>query len=173
MDGLIALGEIKEFEDLKENTAVWGALGQDQQEQQQSNYDDKCKKAKGNLQLSNMVIELMSKVTAHCQEPFISEELGEKFAIALNYCLDQLTTERGLKIKVKNPERFYFEPKGLLVNIIQMYSNMSSFDQFRKNVIADDRSYKSETFSGAIKICEKRNIPVDEKHMKKFQELVS
>ena len=119
-----------------------------------------------------MVIELMSKVTSHCQEPFVSEELGEKFAIALNYCLDQLTTERGLKIKVKNPDRFFFEPKGLLINVIQMYSNMAGFEKFMKNVIADDRSYSNKTFEGAIKLVVKRNIPIDQKYLDKFQELV-
>jgi hypothetical protein len=35
-----------------------------------------------------MVIQLLAKVTTHCQDPFISEELGEKFALAINFCLD-------------------------------------------------------------------------------------
>lgn len=50
------------------------------------------RKAKGSLQLSNMVIQLLAKVTKHCPEPFVSKDLGEKFAQAVNFCLDQLTT---------------------------------------------------------------------------------
>ena len=57
-----------------------------------------------------MVIKLLSKVTEYVKEPFISEELGEKFAIAINYCLAELATSRGLKLKIKKPERFYFHP---------------------------------------------------------------
>lgn len=46
----------------------------------EGNYKEKSRQAKGSFQLSNMVIELMAKVTDQCQSPFISEELGAKFA---------------------------------------------------------------------------------------------
>jgi ubiquitin conjugation factor E4 B len=78
-----------------------------------------------------MVIQLMAKVTQFCKDPFVSLELGEKFTQALNFCLDQITTEKGLKFKIKDPERFNFEPKNLLVNIITMYSNMCKLEKFR------------------------------------------
>lgn len=71
-----------------------------------------------------MVVRLLSKVTEYVQEPFISEELGENFAIAINYCLAELATSRGMKLKIKNPERFYFQPKELLIDIVTMYGNM-------------------------------------------------
>lgn len=72
-----------------------------------------------------MVVQLLAKVTINCQEPFISEELGERFANALNYCVDSLVGQKGLKLKVANPERFSFDPRGLLVNILNMYANMA------------------------------------------------
>ena len=75
--------------------------------------------------MSNMVIQLLSKVTTYCQTPFVSQDLGSGFAQALNFCLERLATQRGLKFKIENPERFHFEPKGLLVNLITMYANMS------------------------------------------------
>ena len=88
LEGLIALQEIKTFEELKEDQQSWNALSAEIKEQHESNYKEQSRKAKGNLQLSNMVIKLLNKVTSYCQEPFVSEELGEKFAIAINYCLD-------------------------------------------------------------------------------------
>jgi len=100
-------------------------------EQQESNYKEQSRKAKGNLQLSNMVIKLLNKVTTYCQDPFVTEELGEKFAIAINYCLDQLTSQKGLKIKINKPERFYFQPKELLIDIVTMYGNMMDYNVFR------------------------------------------
>ena len=99
-----------------------------------------------------MVIQLMAKVTSNASEPFVSVEIGEKFASAINYCLDQLTTQKGLKFKIKNPERFYFEPKELLVNLITMYANMGHIQAFKENVVKDDRSYSDETFAKALKI---------------------
>lgn len=116
----------------------------------------------------------MCKVTTHCREPFVSEELGEGFANALNFCLERLATERGLKLRIDNPERFHFDPKGLLVNIITMYANMSGFDAFKKNVVADARSYSNETFRKAASILKstKKNIQVGADEAVKFHQLV-
>ena len=68
-----------------------------------------------------------------------------------------------MKFKIKNPERFHFEPKELLVNIITMYSNMSVLQRFKENVIADGRSYQDETVDKAVKILNssKKNINID------------
>lgn len=87
-DGLLALEEIRNYEMVRENDHEWNQLDQEQRDQAEQNYNDKTRTAKSCLQLSNMVIKLMAKVTTYCQEPFISEELGEKFAQALNFCLD-------------------------------------------------------------------------------------
>lgn len=52
-----------------------------------------------------------------------------------------------------------------------MYANMSSYDQFKKNVVSDDRSYSNETFDQALKVITStnKNIPVDADHAQKFQ----
>lgn len=173
-DGLLALEEIRNYELIRENDHEWNQLDQEQRDQAEQNFNDKSRTAKSCLQLSNMVIKLMAKVTTHCKEPFISEELGEKFAQALNFCLDQLCTGKGLKFKIKNPERFHFEPKDLLTNIICMYSNLSKMEQFRKNVVADGRSYSDETFEKAQKILNSSNksVNVDPEHKENFDILV-
>lgn len=113
-------------------------------------------------------------MTGHCPDPFVSKELGEKFAQAINFCLDQLTTQKGLKFKIKNPERFYFEPKELLINLVTMYANMAHLDKFRENVILDARSYSDETFAKALKILNsaKKNVGVAAEVKEKFEVLV-
>ena len=87
--------------------------------------------------------------------------------------MDQLTTQKGLKFKIKNPERFYFEPKELLVNLITMYANMSHLEAFRNYVVRDGRSYSNETFEKAVKILNstKKSVNVDSDNQKKFEEL--
>ena len=98
-----------------------------------------------------------------CKDPFISNELGEKFAQALNFCLDQLSTEKGLKLKIKDPSRFHFDPKSLLTSIINIYSNMGKLEKFKQNVVKDGRSYSDETFEKAVKILNssKKSIEID------------
>lgn len=174
-EGLLSLEEIKNFEDLKEDQYAWSQLDQEQKDHAEQNYTEKSRVAKGTLQLSNMVIQLMSKVTQSCKEPFVSQELGEKFAQALNFCLDQITTEKGLKFKIKDPERFHFEPKELLVNIITMYSNMSKLEKFKQNVVKDGRSYSDVTFEKAVKILNssKKSIAIDHEKKENFEVLAA
>lgn len=171
-DGLLALEEIKRFEDEREDGAFWNSLGEEEKQAKESNYAEKTRSAKAWLQLSNMVIQLLAKVTLHCPEPFISEELGKKFAEATNFCLDQLCSEKGLRFKIKNPERFYFEPKELLANLIQMYVNMGGLHEFHVNVVSDERSYSNETFTKASKILSRGSgIGVDADVQEKFEQL--
>lgn len=120
-----------------------------------------------------MVIQLLAKVTMNCPEPFVTEEIGEKFSQAVNFCLDQLTTQKGLKFKIKNPERFHFEPKELLINLITMYANMGHIERFRANVVRDGRSYSNETFEKAVKIINstKKSVNIDGDAKEKFEKL--
>lgn len=118
-----------------------------------------------------MIIELLSKVTENCPEPFTSEELGEKFAEAVDFCLDQLCSQKGLKFKIKDPERYHFQPKELLANLVRMYANMSHLDQFKTNVISDERSYSIETFAKAVTILGRGSIEVGKEALDKFVEL--
>ena len=117
----------------------------------------------------------MGKVTVSCKDPFISNELGEKFAQALNFCLDQLSTEKGLKLKIKDPSRFHFDPKSLLATIINIYSNMCKLDKFKQNVVKDGRSYSDETFEKAVKIINssKKSIEIDQETKENFEVLAA
>lgn len=87
-DGLLALEEIKIFEEEKENPSVWNAFAEEERQQKESNFVEKSRNAKSYLQLANMVVQLLAKVTEHCPEPFVTEELGKKFAEAVDFCLD-------------------------------------------------------------------------------------
>lgn len=89
----------------------------------------------------------------------------------MNFCLDKLVTQKGLKFKIKNPERFHFEPKPLLANIITMYTNMQKFDEFKQHIVNDGRSYSDETFEKAVKILNNttKQIVLDPEIKEKFE----
>mmetsp|Transcript_29552 Transcript_29552/g.28743 ORF Transcript_29552/g.28743 Transcript_29552/m.28743 type:complete len:161 (+) Transcript_29552:358-840(+) len=90
-EGLILLEKIKEFEE-RSSTAEWQALDNETKQFETENHEQNKKQAKGEFQLSNMIVLLLAKVTSNFVEPFISEELGESFANALNYSLDSLVS---------------------------------------------------------------------------------
>jgi ubiquitin conjugation factor E4 B len=121
------------------------------------------------------VVQLLAKVTASFQSPFVSEELGERFANALNFCLDSLVGQKGLKLKVNDPEAYNFDPRSLLVNILSMYANMSDEADFLRYVVNDTRSYKTETFEKAVRILNnpKKGIIVDQERKDRFEAMVA
>jgi ubiquitin conjugation factor E4 B len=113
-------------------------------------------------------------VTKSFQAPFTSEELGERFANALNYCLDSLASQKGLKLKVNNPEAYNFDPRLLLQHIVTMYANMAGEDVFLMHVVDDSRSYKTETFEKTVRILGNpgKGVVVDAESRDRFEDLV-
>ncbi len=77
-------------------------------------FDENKRKAQAHFQLANTVVQLLAKVTGSFTDPFVSEELGERFANAINFCLDSLVGQKGLKLKVSDPDAYNFDPRGLL-----------------------------------------------------------
>ncbi|CDW72140.1 u box domain-containing protein [Stylonychia lemnae] len=172
-EGLLELEEIRDFEELQSNGG-FNQLDEDQRQQMQQKYDENTRKAKSHFQLSNMVVKLLEKVSSNVREPFITEELGEKFANAVNYCIDSLVSQKGLKLKINNPERFNFEPRELLINILCIYANMSEEQVFLQNVVKDSRSYKDETFQKALRLLQnpKKGVQIDGPRTGKFEIMV-
>ena len=68
---------------------------------------------------------MVLKMSSFMGEILCGPDLGEDFVKALNFSFDTLISERGLKIKVPNPEKYEFEPKEFMVKIAQIYSNLS------------------------------------------------
>jgi len=126
------------------------------------------------FQLANAVVNLMARITEHCKEPFVSEEIGEAFACALNFCLDSLVSQKGLKIKVSNPKQYNFNPETLLEDILKMYSHMAGLERFKELTVGDSRSYSDATFEKALKILNnpKKKVGLDEERLQVFERLV-
>ena len=121
------------------------------------------------------MVQLLSKVTGSFQSPFVSEELGERFANALNFCLDSLVGQKGLKLKVNDPDAYNFDPRSLLINILTMFANMSGEETFLRHVVNDTRSYKTEIFEKAMRILNnpKKGIVIDQDKKERFEVMVS
>jgi len=48
-EGLLALEEIKNYENLVEDNYAWSQLGQEEKEQAEQHFNEESRKAKGNL----------------------------------------------------------------------------------------------------------------------------
>ena len=61
-------------------------------------------------------------------------------------------------LRVRNPEKYKFNPKQLLSDILQVYLNLSDQGEFAQAVAVDGRSYRKELFERAAGIARKRSL---------------
>jgi ubiquitin conjugation factor E4 B len=72
--------------------------------------------------------------------------------------LDALVGPRCNDLRVENKEKYHFNPRQLLSDVVQVYLNLDDQDVFIRAVAGDGRSYKKELFEYAAKICSKNGL---------------
>lgn len=112
-------------------------------------------------QLTKSTVGLLKMFTAETKEPFMAPEIVDRLAAMLDYNLDALAGPRCNDLKVKNPEKYKFDPKTLLSDIITVFLNLSEQGEFARAVANDGRSYSKELFERAARIARKTAVKSD------------
>ncbi len=99
-------------------------------------------------------------------------KLGERLSNLLNYSLDLFTSERGLKLKVKNMKEYGFDPKFVLKALISTYVSFFGYKEFMEFIVTDERSYKIENFEKVLKIYQRGKIKIDYEELVKFEKMI-
>jgi len=89
-------------------------------------------------------------------------EIVRKLAAMLDYNLEALAGQKYRDLKVKNPEKYKFDPRALLGDIVQVFLNLSDEEEFVRAVAEDGRSYRKELFDGTAEILRKRGLKTDD-----------
>ncbi|CDO71427.1 hypothetical protein BN946_scf184909.g21 [Trametes cinnabarina] len=110
------------------------------------------------VQLGNNTVDLLKLFTGETKEPFMVPEIVDRLAAMLDYNLDALVGPRCQELAVANREKYKFDPKQLLSDILQVYLNLSDQGEFARAVAADERSYRKELFEQAAGIAQKRML---------------
>lgn len=100
---------------------------------------------------------MLNYMTSEVIEPFLVNEIVDRLAAMLDYNLVQLVGPKCTELKVKNPEKYHFQPRKLLSEIIDVYLHLNS-DTFVEAVARDGRSYRKEYFSRAASILQKHGL---------------
>ena len=85
-------------------------------------------------------------------------EIVDRLAAMLDYNLEALVGPRCQQLIVKNPEKYKFNPKQLLSDILDVFMNLSDQGEFARAVAGDGRSYRKELFERAAAIARKRGL---------------
>ena len=117
--------------------------------------------ASGYTTLGRSTVELLRIFTAETKAPFMMPEIVDRLAAMLDYNLHALVGPKCQDLKVRDPEKYKFNPKILLGEIIQIFLNLSDQPIFIQAVAGDGRSYTKELFDRASDIAIRRGIKTE------------
>ena len=84
-------------------------------------------------------------LTQDIKEPFLRPELVDRLAAMLNFNLKQLSGSKCKNLKVRNSEKYNWDPKWLLSHLVDIYLHLDS-DILAAAMANDQRSFSMETF---------------------------
>jgi len=85
-------------------------------------------------------------------------EIVHKLAAMLDYNLDALVGPRCNELRVKDKDKYHFNPRQLLSDVVQVYLNLGDQNEFVRAVAGDGRSYRKELFESAADKCSNNNL---------------
>jgi len=166
------LPEIKEIETLRENPEAWAALDENSRQDKEQALAADTRTVTTYMKLANEIILLFHFLSEHAIEPFLAPEMTERVAQMLNYFIQQLAGTKSLNLKVRDPQRFHFDPKFLLQKIVEIYVLFGEQKLFVESVVRDIRSFKPEVFKKVVNILSRGNL-LPESSIKKFESFIS
>jgi len=162
------LPQIREREALMADETQWSQLTDEQREDHESHYERSEQELRSDLFFAKQNIEMMAYTSKEIAAPFLRPEIIKRVADMLNYFLSHLAGPERRKLKVKNPEKYKFDPKELLTKIVTVYLNLykneriinegvdkmetDSEKTLAEAISEDGRSYKDEVFTMAIEV---------------------
>ena len=113
-------------------------------------------KAQSYMGLANETMKMFILFTKQVPEGFTIDELVDRLAGMLDYNLSLMVGPKCSNLKVKEPEKYQFEPKKILSDICTVYCNLSKQDKFMLAVARDGRSFNVLYFERARDILTKK-----------------
>lgn len=113
------------------------------------------------ISLGKSTVALLKEFTAEIKKPFMTPEIVDRLAAMLTYNLDALVGPRCEELKVKNPEKYRFNPRQLLSDILQVFINLSDQGEFVRAVANEGRSYRKALFEKAAGVARKKGLKTE------------
>ncbi|KAL4809015.1 ubiquitin elongating factor core-domain-containing protein [Aspergillus unguis] len=126
--------------------------------------------AKMYMQLTNETVAMLKLFTEALAESFTMPEIVQRLADMLDYNLDAMVGPKSNNLRVENLHEYGFRPRALLSEIVDVYLNLMSRQNFITAVARDGRSYKPANFEKAAEILRKWSLKSPEE-LKRWDQL--
>lgn len=114
------------------------------------------RRAKSEMGLAKQTMKLFKLFTKQVPEGFTILELVDRLAGMLDYNLSLMVGPKCSSLKVKEPEKYGFDPKEMLADISMVYCNLGKQQKFVEAVARDGRSFDFKLFTRARDILTNR-----------------
>ncbi|KAJ3088787.1 hypothetical protein HK102_007908 [Quaeritorhiza haematococci] len=153
-ESLSKLTEIRNIENEMADAATYNAKPQQYRREREGTLHQSERQAQSYMSLGNETVHMLHYLTAEPQivQPFMEPYIVERLAAMLDYNLAALVGPRCTELKVKNPEKYRFNPKKLLKELVEIYLHLAHRKEFVSAVAKDARSYRKEHFTKAAQI---------------------
>lgn len=140
---------------------TWAAQTPQHREEREHTLRGLERQASMYARLGATTVDLLKVFTAETKAPFMMPEIVDRLAAMLDYNLNALAGPKCQELKVRNPEKLGWEPRILLRDIIDIFVNLSTQEEFVRAVANDGRSYSKELFERTVKIVIGRSIKTE------------
>ncbi|KAI8898611.1 ubiquitin elongating factor core-domain-containing protein [Globomyces pollinis-pini] len=112
------------------------------------------------MSLANETVHMLSYLTGNPEivGPFMANEIVDRLAAMLDFNLVALAGPRCTELKVKNPEKYRFDPRKLLSELVDIFIHLSHRSEFVAAVARDERSFDKAVFQRAASILNKHSL---------------
>ncbi|XP_076039140.1 ubiquitination factor E4B isoform X2 [Oratosquilla oratoria] len=146
-ESLDALKRIHEVQEEMED-GRWSKQTREQQQSRQRQLATDERQCRSYLTLARETVDMMHYLTEEVPDPFLRPELCDRLAAMLNSNLAQLCGQKCGTLKVKQGDKYGWEPKKMLGQILDIYLHLDS-DKFAIAIANDERSFKKQLFETA------------------------
>ncbi|KAF9030215.1 hypothetical protein BDZ89DRAFT_1091648 [Hymenopellis radicata] len=158
-----SLGELTQIHNIQVemDDPSWNTQSTEHRREREGTLRQLERHASGYISLGRSTVELLKVFTAETKAPFMMPEIVDRLAAMLDYNLVALVGPKYQELRVRNAEKYRFNPKTLLSDILQVFINLSDQDEFVQAVANDGRSYSKEVFASAEAIAIRRGVKVE------------
>jgi len=164
------LPEIRNAQEQMKNTAEWGRLSEEEQEQVSSRLSENERDVKSSLPLCNKTLQMLGYLNTDkdIRSLFLLDELNSRLVQMLLHVLTKLVGSKGLDLKVDNPEQYNFKPKEMLRDLCAIFALFASSEVFQ--IECANARCNTNMLRKAVQTCQKLNLLTGES-MEAFRSL--
>lgn len=152
-EGLSNLAEVHNIQNELDNRARGLPQVREEDETElRSKLSSAERQAKSSCGLSDKSLTLFEIYTKDIPSAFVTPEIVDRLASMLDHNLESLVGPKCGELKVKDPQKYSFNPKALLKSLTTVYINLADEQDFVSAVARDARSFRKELFERAVHI---------------------